>query len=105
MLVLEDLHWADEGLLDFVDELADRVRDAPLLVLCTARPELLERRPGWGGGKANALTISLPPLSDDETGRVFAAVLEQPVVEADVHEALIGGRAVIRSTPSSSRAC
>jgi class 3 adenylate cyclase len=89
VLVLEDLHWADEGLLDFVDELADRIRDAPLLVLCTVRPELLERRPGWGGGKANALTISLPPLSDDETGRVFAAVLEQPMPEADVHEALI----------------
>ena len=89
VLVLEDLQWADEGLLDFVDELADRIRDAPLLVLCSARPELLERRPGWGGGKANALTISLPPLSDEETGRLFAAVLEQPLPEADVREALL----------------
>jgi class 3 adenylate cyclase len=89
VLVLEDLHWADEGLLDFVDELADRIRDAPLLALCTARPELLERRPGWGGGKANALTISLPPLSEDETGRVAASVLEQPILEADVHKALL----------------
>ena len=51
MLVFEDLHWADEGLLDFVDHLADWARGVPLLVLCTARPELLERRPGWGGGK------------------------------------------------------
>jgi DNA-binding SARP family transcriptional activator/class 3 adenylate cyclase len=50
VLVIEDLHWADEGLLDFVDELPDRVRGAPLLVVCTARPELLERRPGWGAG-------------------------------------------------------
>jgi len=74
VLVLEDLHWADEGLLDFVDEVADRVRDGPMLILCTARPELLERRPGWGGGKANALTISLPPLSDDDTASVVAAV-------------------------------
>jgi DNA-binding SARP family transcriptional activator/class 3 adenylate cyclase len=89
VLVLEDLHWADDGLLDFVDELADRVRDAPLLVLCTARPELLERRPGWGGGKANALTISLPPLSDEETARLVAAVLEQPRLEGDVHAALL----------------
>jgi tetratricopeptide (TPR) repeat protein len=89
VLVLEDLHWADEGLLEFVDELADRIREAPLLVLCTARPELLERRPGWGGGKANALTISLPPLSDAETGRVVAAALEQPVLEAAVHTALL----------------
>jgi class 3 adenylate cyclase/DNA-binding SARP family transcriptional activator len=76
VLVLEDLHWADEGLLDFVEELVDRVRDAPLFVLCTARPELFERRPSWGGGKANALTISVPPLPEDETARIVAATLE-----------------------------
>ena len=51
MLVLEDLHWADDGLLDFVDELVDWLSGVPLLVVCSARPELLERRPGWGGGK------------------------------------------------------
>src|SRR3954454_8478152 len=67
VLVFEDLHWADDGLLDFVDQLVDWARSAPILVLCTARPELLERRPGWGGGKANASTISSPPLEDDET--------------------------------------
>jgi DNA-binding SARP family transcriptional activator/class 3 adenylate cyclase len=89
VLVLEDLHWADEGLLEFVDELAGRLRDAPLLVLCTARPELLERRPGWGGGKANALTISLAPLSDAETAQLVAAVLEQPQLEAGLREALL----------------
>jgi DNA-binding SARP family transcriptional activator len=89
VLVLEDLHWADEGLLEFVDELVDRLRDVPLLVLCTARPELLERKPGWGGGKANALTISLPPLSDEETARLVSAVLEQPLLESDIHEALL----------------
>lgn len=89
VLVFEDLHWADEGLLDFVDELGERVRDAPLLVVCTARPELIERRSGWGGGKANSLTISLPPLSDDETARLVAAVLGQPLLEVDVHEAVL----------------
>jgi DNA-binding SARP family transcriptional activator len=89
VLVLEDLHWADDGLLEFVDELASRLRDAPLLVLCTARPELLERRPGWGGGKANALTISLSRLTDGETARLAAAVLEEPQLEAGLHEALL----------------
>jgi DNA-binding SARP family transcriptional activator len=89
VLVLEDLHWGDEGLLEFVDELADRIRDVPLLVLCTARPELLERRPGWGGGKANALTISLAPLSEKETGRLVAVLLEQRVLNADVRTALL----------------
>ncbi len=62
VLVFEDLHWADDALLDFVDELVDRVTDVPLLVLTTARPEFLERRPGWGGGKPNAVTLSLPHL-------------------------------------------
>ena len=48
------MHWADGGLLDFVDDLVERVVDVPLLVVCTARLELLERRPAWGGGKRNA---------------------------------------------------
>ena len=89
VLVLEDLHWADEGLLDFVDELAGRLRNAPLLVLCTARPELLDRRPGWGGGKANALTITLAPLSDAETRQLVAAMLEQARIDAETHDALL----------------
>ena len=59
VLVFEDLHWADDGLLDFVDGLVDWVDGVPLLVVCTARPELLERRAGWGGGKRNATTVSL----------------------------------------------
>ena len=54
VLVFEDLHWADDGLLDFVDHLVDWAAEVPILVVGTARPELLERRPGWGGGKANA---------------------------------------------------
>jgi class 3 adenylate cyclase/tetratricopeptide (TPR) repeat protein len=66
LLVFEDVHWADDGLLDFVDHLVDWTTGVPLLVICTARPELLDRRPGWGGGKRNALTISLTPLSDEE---------------------------------------
>ena len=45
VLVFEDLHWADDGLLDFVDHLAEWASGVPLLVVCTARPELLERRP------------------------------------------------------------
>ena len=54
VLVFEDLHWADDGLLDFVDHLVDWSTGVPLLVVGTARPELLDRRPGWGGGKMNA---------------------------------------------------
>ena len=89
VLVFEDLHWADDGLLDFVDELVEWTSGVSLLVLCTARPEVLERRPGWGGGKANALTISLPPLAETETARLIAALLHRPVLAAETQEALI----------------
>jgi len=59
VLVFEDLHWAGDELLDFVDHLIEWATDVPLLVVCTARPELLERRPGWGGGKRNAASSRL----------------------------------------------
>src|SRR5207247_7787141 len=83
VLVFDDLHWADDGLLDFVDQLVEWARSAPILVLCTARPELLERRPGWAGGKANAATISLPPLEDEQTARLFSSLLERAVLPAE----------------------
>lgn len=79
VLVFEDVHWADDGLLDFVDHLVDWAAGVPLLVVCTTRPELLERRAGWGGGKRNALTVSLSPLSDEETDRLVAALLADRV--------------------------
>jgi class 3 adenylate cyclase/tetratricopeptide (TPR) repeat protein len=80
VLVFEDLHWADEGLLDFVDHLVDWASNAPILVVCTARPELLERRPGWGGGKRSALTVSLAPLSDGDIEQLMGFLLgDRPV--------------------------
>ena len=82
VLVFEDLHWADDGLLDFVDHLVDWAAEVPLLVVGTARPELLERRPGWGGGKANATTLSLSPLSRRETARLVGSLLDRPLLPA-----------------------
>jgi class 3 adenylate cyclase/tetratricopeptide (TPR) repeat protein len=89
VLVFEDLHWADDELLDFVDHIVDWVSDAPLLVVATARPELFERRPGWGGGKRNALTISLGPLAETETARLLGALLGQAVLPAETQSALL----------------
>jgi class 3 adenylate cyclase/tetratricopeptide (TPR) repeat protein len=89
VLVFDDLHWADDDLLDFVDHLVDWSSDVPLLVVCTARPELLERRPDWGGGKPNALTLSISPLSDDETARLLGSLLERTVLPADVQTLLL----------------
>jgi len=89
VLVIEDLHWADETLLDFVDHLVDWASGVALLVVCTARPELLERRTGWGGGKTNALTLSLSPLSDDETAWLIAGLLDRSVLLAETQQALL----------------
>jgi class 3 adenylate cyclase/tetratricopeptide (TPR) repeat protein len=74
VLVFEDLHWADDGVLDFVDHLVDWATGVPILVVATARPELLERRAGWGGGKRNATTVSLSPLSDEDTAELVASL-------------------------------
>ena len=89
VLVLEDLHWADDGTLDFVEHLADWSTDSPLFVLCTARPELLDRRPMWGGGRLNSQTISLAPLDDTATAELLAQVLGSPVVDAEVQQMLL----------------
>jgi class 3 adenylate cyclase/tetratricopeptide (TPR) repeat protein len=89
VLVFEDLHWADDGLLDFVDLLVDWVTDVPLLVVCSARPELLARRPDWGGGKPNASTLSLAPLSDDDTSRLISALLDRPLLRAEQQQELL----------------
>ena len=69
--VLDDLHWAEETLLDLVEHVADLSRDAPILLLCMARPELLEKRPAWGGGKWNSTTVLLEPLDAAETERLL----------------------------------
>ncbi|HEU5490453.1 MAG TPA: AAA family ATPase, partial [Gaiellaceae bacterium] len=80
VLVVEDLHWADDSLLDFVDALVDWVTDVPMLVVGTARPELLSRRPGWGGGKLNTTTVALSPLTEDQTAELIGGLLARPVV-------------------------
>jgi len=76
--VFDDLHWGEETLLDLVEHVAELSRDAPLLLLCMARPELLERRPSWGGGKWNATTVLLEPLDAGETERLLSELGEVP---------------------------
>jgi class 3 adenylate cyclase len=83
VLVFEDLHWADDTLLDFVDHLAEWVSGVPMLVVATARPELLDRRPGWGGGKRNATTISIGALSKEETAKLL------PILPADTQQIVL----------------
>jgi class 3 adenylate cyclase/tetratricopeptide (TPR) repeat protein len=76
ILLFEDIHWAEEPLLDLVEHLADWVR-GPLLILCLARPELLDIRPGWGGGRVRSTAIELEPLSEEESELLVEKLLAQ----------------------------
>ncbi len=89
VLVVEDLHWADEGLLNFLDDFAAGCAGLPLLLVTTARPELLVRRPQWGGGKTNATTLSIPPLSEQDTARIVHALLAKPALSATQQRQLL----------------
>jgi class 3 adenylate cyclase/tetratricopeptide (TPR) repeat protein len=66
VLLFEDLHWADSGLLEFIDHLIEWARGVPLLIVTLARPELFERRPTWGAGQRHFTSIALEPLPDHD---------------------------------------
>jgi class 3 adenylate cyclase/tetratricopeptide (TPR) repeat protein len=89
VLVVEDLHWADAALVEFLEHLVDYTAGVPLLVVCTARPELYERHTGWGGGKRNSTTISLSPLDTGETSHLLARLLDQAVLPAETQQRLL----------------
>ena len=74
VIVFEDIHWADDGMLDLIDHMAQRVR-APLLLLCLTRDALLERRADWGSGRRNATTLGLEPLTSEESRELVTALL------------------------------
>ena len=74
VLVFEDVHWAEPGLLELIESLAEWSR-GPLLIVCLARPDFRELRPSWGSGIANATAITLAPLSSDDTRRLIAELL------------------------------
>jgi DNA-binding SARP family transcriptional activator/tetratricopeptide (TPR) repeat protein len=73
--VVEDLHWAEPKMLDLLEHLAIRSRDVTVMIVCTARPELLETRPHWGGGATDALSVSLLPLADADATRLIDSLL------------------------------
>jgi class 3 adenylate cyclase/tetratricopeptide (TPR) repeat protein len=89
VLVFEDLHWADAALLSFLEHLADWSQDVPLLLLCTARPELYEQHPAWAAGLRNATAINLAPLTEGETAKLVSSLLERAVLPAETQRALL----------------
>jgi class 3 adenylate cyclase/tetratricopeptide (TPR) repeat protein len=89
VLVVEDIHWADPALLAFLEHLADWSTGVSLLVVCTARPELYETHAAWGTGLRNHTAINLSPLSDTDTAKLVAALLEQAVLPAETQQLLL----------------
>jgi class 3 adenylate cyclase len=86
VLVFEDIHWADAGMLDLLEVLSSRVRDVPLLLLTLARPDLLERRAGWGGGLPGFTALPVEPLNAEHAKELAAQVLahmQKPRLESD----------------------
>ena len=75
VVVWDDIQWAEPTFLDLIEHIADWSRGAPIFVLCVARPELLQLRPAWGGGKANATSLMLEPLGSDETSTLIDNLL------------------------------
>ena len=75
MLVFEDIHWAEEPLLELIEHLATWVREAPLLLVSLARPELLDIRPGWGGGRVRATAIELERLGESDSEELVDALM------------------------------
>jgi class 3 adenylate cyclase/tetratricopeptide (TPR) repeat protein len=89
IMVFEDIHWAEEPLLELIDHLAQWVRERALLIICLARPELLDVRPGWGGGRVRSTAIELEPLAREESEALAEALLEEHHVPEAVRARLL----------------
>ena len=90
VIVFEDIHWADEGLLEFIDHLAAQSTGVPLMIVCTARPLLFERHPGWcARGQPNTVRLPLEPLADDETAALVGILVEDAILPKEVERALL----------------
>src|SRR5207245_3031205 len=82
IIIIDDLQWADEALLDLLEYLTDRITNVPILFLCPARPDLFERRRDWGGGHRNFTTLALESLSKDESSDLIDELLKTEDVPA-----------------------
>ncbi len=89
VLVFEDLHWADESMLAFLEHLVDRAEGVPLLVIGTARPELFDRYPDYVAGMRNTTSLNLAPLSEEETARLVSALLEATVLPTELQTPIL----------------
>ncbi|MDT7780718.1 MAG: hypothetical protein QOC99_3230 [Acidobacteriota bacterium] len=92
VIYFDDIHWADEGSLDFIDHLTRNCADARMMILCLARASLLERRPAWGEGRERHARLNLQPLSKKESRQLFEEILRRAHgVPAELRELVVGG--------------
>jgi len=89
VVVFDDIHWGQATFLDLIEHITDWSRGAPILVLCMARPDLLDLRPAWGGGKFNAATISLEPLTHGDCVDLMANLLGRAELPEDVQARIL----------------
>jgi class 3 adenylate cyclase/tetratricopeptide (TPR) repeat protein len=89
ILAVEDVHWASDALLDLLEQLAENLSDSKVLLVCTARIELLELRPTWGAGKQNATALSLAPLSPADASHLMSSLLGEAQVPGEVRERVL----------------
>jgi tetratricopeptide (TPR) repeat protein len=88
VLVFEDIQWADDGMIDFIADLLDRLRNVPLFVVTLARPELYERRPGWGSTLRSLTSMTLDPLSREQMAQMVTGTV--PGLPARAVGAVVG---------------
>ncbi|HEX2051044.1 MAG TPA: adenylate/guanylate cyclase domain-containing protein [Actinomycetota bacterium] len=89
VVAFDDVHWAEPTFLDLVENVADWSRDVPILLLCAARSELLDLRPAWGGGKLNATSMLLEPLSDDDACTLVGNLVGDDDVPQPVRDRIV----------------
>jgi predicted ATPase len=89
VLGFEDIHWAEEPLLELIEHLASWVRESPLLILCLARPELLDQHPSWGAGRTRALSIELEPLGRTDAQQLAEALIDDAPLTRETLEDLL----------------
>src|SRR4029079_16353145 len=93
VVVGDDLQWAEPVFIDLVEHIADLSRDAPIFLLCVARNELLDVRPGWGGGKVNATSLLLEPLVREECADLMDRLVPDAVLDPALRERLMDASA------------
>ena len=88
VLVFEDVHWAEEPLLELIEHLASTIREAPLFLVCVARPDLLDVRPTWGGGRVRSTSLELESLRPEESEELVTALARELELAVDVDRVL-----------------